>query len=555
MRTMKKNVLILLLLALSVLSCKEHEKKEDKITVRDIAVAERLVGLKFSNAERDSMIRSVNRNLESFHAIHEFSLENRIAPALVFNPIPTGFQPDLENRPVEWPLPEEVSLPENRDELAFYSVAALSVLIRTKKISSFELTRFFLDRLKKYSDTLECLVTLTSDVALEQARQADLELSKGVYRGPLHGIPYGIKDLFAYPGYPTSWGAMPFKEQVIDEKAAVIYKLEEAGAILLGKLTLGALAMGDVWYGGKTRNPWNLEEGSSGSSAGSAAATAAGLVPFAIGTETWGSIVSPSTRCGVTGLRPTFGSVSRAGGMALSWSMDKAGPICRSALDCGLVFQAITGVDPADPATLDIPFNYALIKHLGTQKIAYLDFLFDDEQGNRENDSLTLEIFKELGVELHTITLPNDLPVDALSFILNVEAAAAFDELTRSNQDDLLVRQGRRAWPNNFRKARMIPAVEYIQANRIRSILISQVNELFQDYDVIIAPTYGGDQGLMTNLTGHPCLVMPNGFNEKGGPASICLLGNLFSEGKLIEVARHYQLATGFEDQHPPLFQ
>jgi Asp-tRNA(Asn)/Glu-tRNA(Gln) amidotransferase A subunit family amidase len=241
--------------------------------------------------------------------------------------------------------------------------------------------------------------------------------------------------------------------------------------------------------------------------------------------------------------------------MALSWSMDKAGPICRSALDCGIVFQAITGVDPADPSTQDIPFNYAPITQLNTLKIAYLGFLFDNEQGNRVNDSLSLEIFKGLGVDLQTVSLPDDIPADALSLILNVEAAAAFDELTRSHQDDLLVRQGRHAWPNNFRKARMIPAVEYMQANRIRSLLISQMNKLFQDYDVIIAPTYGGDQSLMTNLTGHPCLVMPNGFNDKGSPTSICLLGNLFEEGKLIEVARHYQMATAFEDQYPPLFQ
>lgn len=551
---MKKNVLLLMLLALAVISCKESMKQDDQITIRDIKVAEKLFGLEFSNAERDSMLRSVNQNLESFNAIHEYSLENRIAPSLVFNPIPIGFQPDMESRPINWPLPEEVNLPKNRNKIAFYSVAELSVLIRTGKISSLELTRFFMDRLEKYSDTLECLVTLTPEVALEQARQADEEIGKGVYRGPLHGIPYGIKDLFAYPDYPTSWGAMPFKEQVFDEKAMVIRKLEEAGAIMLGKLTLGALAMGDVWYGGKTRNPWNLEDGSSGSSAGSAAATAAGLLPFAIGTETWGSIVSPSTRCGVTGLRPTFGRVSRAGGMALSWSMDKAGPICRSALDCGLVLQAITGEDPADPGTRDIPFNYTPVTHLNTLKIAYLDYLFDDEQDNRNNDSLTLEIFKELGAELQTVSLPSDIPVDALSFILNVEAAAAFDQLTRSKQDDLLVRQGRHAWPNNFRQARMIPAVEYIQANRIRSLLISQMNSLFQDYDVIIAPSFGGDQMLMTNLTGHPCLVMPNGMNDKGSPASICLLGNLFDEGTLIEVARHYQLATAFEDKHPPLF-
>jgi Asp-tRNA(Asn)/Glu-tRNA(Gln) amidotransferase A subunit family amidase len=323
---------------------------------------------------------------------------------------------------------------------------------------------------------------------------------------------------------------------------------------MLGKLTLGALAMGDVWYGGKTRNPWNLEEGSSGSSAGSAAAVAAGLVPFAIGTETWGSIVSPSTRCGATGLRPTFGRVSRAGAMTLSWSMDKVGPICRSALDCGLVLEAISGKDPADPGTLDIPFNYEPMAQINKLKIAYLDYLSNSEQDNRVNDSITLETFREMGVELLTANLPEDIPSDALSLILNVEAAAAFDELTRSNQDDLLVRQDRNAWPNYFRQARMIPAVEYIQANRLRSLLIKQVNRLFQEVDVIIAPTFGGSQMLMTNLTGHPCLVMPNGFDEKGSPTSICLLGNLFDEGRLIEVARHYQMATPFDNNHPPMF-
>lgn len=551
---MKRNVLLISLLSLALITCQERLKEGGKVTTRDLAMAERITGLEFSPTERDSMLDGVRENLEYIRDIHETRLENHIPPALVFHPLPPGYMPDRENRPVHWPLPDQAELPGDRNELAYASVAELSVLIRTGEISSSELTRFFLGRLEKYSDSLQCLVTLTPEVALEQARLADDEMHRGIYRGPLHGIPYGIKDLFAYPGYPTTWGAMPFREQVIDNKATVIRKLEDAGAVMLGKLTLGALAMGDVWFGGKTRNPWNPDEGSSGSSAGSAAAVAAGLVPFAIGTETWGSIVSPSTRCGVTGLRPTFGRVSRAGGMALSWSMDKVGPICRSALDCGLVLQAISGQDPEDPATLDFPFNYEPLAGMEGMKIACLDDLFDPEQGNRTNDSLTLEVFRAMGAALTTVSLPDDLPTDALSLILNAEAAAAFDELTRSGRDDLLVRQDRHAWPNYFRQARMIPAVEYIQANRIRSLLIGQVNRLFQEYDVIIAPTFGGDQMLMTNLTGHPCLCMPNGFNEKGSPTSICLLGNLFGEGKLIEAARHYQMATTFDDQHPPLF-
>jgi Asp-tRNA(Asn)/Glu-tRNA(Gln) amidotransferase A subunit family amidase len=550
---MKRNLLLMSLLSLAALACRES-LKEGEVKTRDLAVAERVIGLEFSPAERDSMLGGVRENLKYIRDIHETRLENHIPSALVFHPIPPGYLPDRERRPVPWPLPHQADLPGDRDELAYASVAELSVLIRVGKISSLELTRFFLGRLEKYSDELECLVTLTPEVALQQARLADDEMRRGIYRGPLHGIPYGIKDLFAYPGYPTSWGAMPFKEQFIENKATVIRKLEEAGAVMLGKLTLGALAMGDVWYGGKTRNPWNPEEGSSGSSAGSAAAVAAGLVPFAIGTETWGSIVSPSTRCGVTGLRPTFGRVSRAGAMALSWSMDKVGPICRSAVDCGLVLQAINGPDPKDPATLDFPFNYEPLTGIDGLKIACLDDLFDHDQGNLTNDSLTLETFRAMGAEITTVSLPDDIPTDALSLILDVEAAAAFDELTRSGRDDLLVRQGRHAWPNYFRQARMIPAVEYIQANRLRSVLIGQVNSLFGDYDVIIAPTFGGDQMLMTNLTGHPCLTMPNGFNEKGSPTSICLLGNLFEEGKLIEAARHYQLATRFNDQHPLLF-
>jgi Asp-tRNA(Asn)/Glu-tRNA(Gln) amidotransferase A subunit family amidase len=551
---MKTNVLLMLSLILLVLSCRDHEEKGDRIRSRDIRVAQKVMGLEFTGAERDSMLRGMEQNLDALQAIRASSLENDIPPSLVFHPLPPGFQPDLASRPVRWPLPEGADLPGDANALAFCTVAELSVLIRTGRISSLELTSFFLERLEKYGDTLECVVSLTPEVALEQARQADDEIRRGLYRGPLHGIPYGIKDLFAFPGYPTSWGAMPFKEQVLDQKAAVIRRLEEVGAVMLGKLTLGALAMGDVWYGGKTRNPWNLEEGSSGSSAGSAAAVAAGLVPFAIGTETWGSIVSPSTRCGVTGLRPTFGRVSRAGGMALSWSMDKVGPICRSALDCGLVLQAINGADQADPGTLEVPFHYEPLPGIQQMKIAYLDDLYDSTQHNRSNDSLTLETFREMGAELVPVSLPNEVPTSALSLILSVEAAAAFDELTRSNRDDLLVRQGRNAWPNYFRQARMVPAVEYIQANRLRSQLIRDVHELFREYDVIIAPTFGSPQLLMTNLTGHPCLSLPNGLNEEGSPTSICLLGNLFEEGKLIELARHYQLATPFDDQHPSLF-
>jgi Asp-tRNA(Asn)/Glu-tRNA(Gln) amidotransferase A subunit family amidase len=397
------------------------------------------------------------------------------------------------------------------------------------------------------------VITLTEDLALAEARQADKEIAEGHYRGLLHGIPYGIKDLFAVKGYKTTWGAEPYKDQVIDTDAAVVIKLREAGAVLMAKLSLGALAWGDVWFGGKTRNPWNTEQGSSGSSAGSAAATAAGLVPYAIGTETWGSIVSPSTRCGTSGLRPTFGRVSRSGAMALSWSMDKIGPICRSVEDCAIVFNAIYGPDGLDQSVVDAPFVYSHHQDLKKLKIGYLKAAFDKEDENIKNDQKTLDKLAELGFELTEVSLP-DMPVGALSFILSPEAAAAFDELTRSNRDDLMVRQRRSAWPNTFRAARFIPAVEYIQANRLRYRLIQEMQKVMAAVDLFVTPSFGGNTLLLTNLTGHPCVVLPNGFDEKGSPASISFIGNLYEEGSLLAFANYYQKATDFHLQHPKAF-
>jgi len=384
----------------------------------------------------------------------------------------------------------------------------------------------------------------------------DAELAAGKDRGILHGIPFGAKDLFSFPGYPTTWGAGAYKDQVLEETAGIIKKLEEAGAILVAKTTLGALAMGDVWFADTTRNPWNLEEGSSGSSAGSASATSAGLVPFAIGTETWGSIVSPSTRCGTTGLRPTYGRVTRSGAMALSWSMDKVGPICRSATDCAIVFDAIRGLDPADKTLFDAGFSYPGKADLSTLRIGYFKSAFDQEYRGSKFDKQTLQVLKKLGAELIPVELErNDLPYFALSIILEAEAAAAFDELTRSNRDTLLVRQHRYAWPNLFRTARYITAVEYIQANRIRTDLIEDYNNRLKDFDVVITPSFeGGDQLLATNLTGHPVVVLPNGFKDSGSPTSISFLGNLFDEGTILAVAAAYQEATSFNKKRPPLF-
>jgi Asp-tRNA(Asn)/Glu-tRNA(Gln) amidotransferase A subunit family amidase len=431
--------------------------------------------------------------------------------------------------------PVNVSVPEDLEELAFYSVAELAELIRTRRITSTQLTTMYLERLKRLGPQLECVVTLTEDLALEQARRADEELEAGKYRGPLHGIPYGAKDLLAVQGYPTTWGAAPYKDQVFNENATVVKLLEEAGAVLVAKLTLGALAWGDVWFGGKTRNPWNLEQGSSGSSAGSAASTAAGLVPFAIGSETWGSIVSPSTRCGTTGLRPTYGRVSRAGAMALSWSMDKLGPICRTVEDCVIIFDAIRGKDGLDQTVVDLPFNYNFAVDLSGLRIGYVKDAFEEEYSNQANDQAVLEVLKDLGAELVPIALP-DYPIGDLSFILSAEAAAAFDDLTRSNRDDLLVRQIRNAWPNSFRSSRFIPAVEYIQANRIRQLVIQDMERLMTDVDLYVAPAFVGDNLLLTNLTGHPCVVLPDGFNEKGSPTSITFMGHLYDEATIWDI-------------------
>jgi Asp-tRNA(Asn)/Glu-tRNA(Gln) amidotransferase A subunit family amidase len=339
---------------------------------------------------------------------------------------------------------------------------------------------------------------------------------------------------------------------MIDADATVIQHLEKAGAVLVAKTTLGELAWGDVWFGGRTRNPWNLEQGSSGSSAGSASATSAGLVAFSIGTETWGSIVSPSTRCGVTGLRPTYGRVSRAGAMALSWSMDKIGPICRTVEDCAVVFNAIYGPDGVDQTVVDLPFNYNPTVKLSQLRIGYLQSAFERDTTNKANNEAVLAKLRELGAKLTPIELP-DYPINDLSFILSAEAAAAFDELTRSGKDELLVRQIRNAWPNAFRASRFIPAVEYIQANRVRHLVIQAMAKLMENIDVYVAPSFGGNNLLLTNLTGHPCVVLPNGFDKRGSPTSISFMGRLYDEATTLAVAKAYQDATDFHRKHPPL--
>ena len=537
---------VLLVLAASGL---QAQPVEGPISRAAADSAARVIGLDFTPAELDSMLEDLESQRRDYEGIRSVSLSNSVQPAMLFDPRPEGFAPPVVAQGVvQSPVAE---LPSETEDIAFASIGQLGALLRTGRLTSVELTELYLGRLKEFGPLLECVVTVTETLALEQARQADEELALGMDRGPLHGIPYGLKDLFATRGIPTTWGAVPYRDQMIDEDATVVRRLREAGAVLVAKLSVGALAWGDVWFGGKTRNPWNLNQGSSGSSAGSAAATAAGLVSFAIGTETWGSIVSPSTRCGVTGLRPTFGRVSRKGGMALSWTMDKVGPICRSAEDCALVFAAIQGADPADPSTVAYQFGYRPLESLAGMRIGYLKGDLDSSE-NAERDAATLMVLQDLGAELVPIELPRT-PIGPLSLILSAEAAAAFDELTRSGKDDLMVRQIRNAWPNVFRAARLIPAVEYVQAMRLRRVLIEEMQALLSTVDLYVAPSLYGDNLLLTNLTGHPCVVIPNGFSEEGSPRSISFIGHLYDEGRLLAVAKACQDGQGYHLRRPPL--
>ncbi len=530
------------------------------VSGKDIKTAAKVIGLEFTRKEINLMREDVAENLAAYQTLRKYPLDNGVFPAIEFNPlIPFVAEPALnrKEKPITITLPETpgLTVPENLEELAFAPVTVLAQLVRSRQITSVELTKMYITRLKRYDPLLKCVITLTEDLAMLQAQRADKEIAEGKYRGPLHGIPWGAKDLLATKGFKTTWGAKPYETQMIGVDATVVKRLEEAGAVLVAKLSMGALAWGDVWFGGKTRNPWSPEEGSSGSSAGPASATAAGLVGFSIGTETWGSIVSPSTICGVTGLRPTYGRVSRYGAMALSWSMDKIGPICRSAEDCALVFNAIYGPDGKDFTLVDRPFEWDLAMDIKTLRIGYVKDLFEKDEKeypNKKHDAKVLETFRSLGFDLVPIKLP-DFPVDSLAYILNAEAAAAFDELTRSGKDDLMVRQIRQAWPNVFRHSRLIPAVEYIQANRLRTVLIQQMAEILKDIDAYIVPSFGGNHLLLTNLTGHPAVVVPNGFDEKGIPVSITFMGNLFKEAEALLLAKTFQDATDFHKKHPEL--
>ena len=545
-------LLLSFLLCTTIITTQAQTKADSLQLIRNTA---KLYDLDFTDAEADSMMGNLNNYLLLYKGMHKTLPANDIPFPFAFNPDPLGMKVSTRREKIYWDIPLRVELPANRNELAFYSIPQLASLILNKKISSVNLTKFFIDRLKKWGDTLECVITLTEDLALKQAQQADDELKTGIYRGPLHGIPYGLKDLFAVKGYKTTWGSTPYKDQMLDMDSYVYKKLKDAGAVLCAKLSMGALAYNNKWFGGETKNPWNLNQGSSGSSAGSAAATAAGLLPFAIGTETLGSIVSPSTRCGATGLRPTFGTVSRYGAMVLCWSLDKAGPICRSAEDAAIVYAFIHGTDGNDPSAIRHTFNYTGKVDWTKIRIAYADNFF--KRLNKDAPEWkVIETYRSLGANVQAINFPDSAmyPVNLVSIILNAESAAAFDELTRTNRDDLIERQDKDFWPNSFRAARTIPAVEYINANRYRYTLCQNMNAFMKNYDVLIVPTFSGRQLSMTNLTGNPVVCMPIGFNQAGSPLSITLIGNLYDEATILAAAKAFQDKTDFNKKHPQKF-
>ncbi len=525
---------------------------QDSVTSSQILETEKMFGLNFSQSKRDSMTGYLTDRLKTYRYLQSQNLNNDVPFPLWFNPVLPGMKIPLKQMPVHFDIPDQVSMPADKSQLAFYSIPQLASLIKHRKITSEALTRFYLDRLKKYGPALHCVIELTEDIAISQARKADAEISNGKYRGPLHGIPYGIKDLFAVEGTYTTWGTPPYRNQKIDQTAFVAKQLELAGAVLVAKLSLGELAMDDVWFGGLTRNPWDTTKGSGGSSAGSAAATAAGLVPFAIGTETYGSIVDPAMRCGVTGLRPTYGSIARTGAMALAWSSDKVGILCRSAEDAAIVFNYIHGADQTDASSIQFAFNYTGIVNMKQLKIAYIKNYIDTlPVGSTEKQ--TMMRLKEMGAQLIPLHFPDSLHGDEiLSLIIGAESAAAFDLLTRSSKDDEMVQQARDRWPNTFRTARFVPAVEYINACRLRYQIMKKMDPVLDGYDIIIAPPETGDQLAITNLTGNPSITIPNGLLSNGMPASISFIGKHFGEATLLAFANAYQQQTGFQLKHPP---
>ncbi len=538
-------------------------------------------GLSFSDEDQKAMLQGVNQNLNRYEEIRKLHIPNDVAPPFYFSAIVPGMKVDRTRQPLHFSSPR-VHRPANLEEAAFWPITQLSQLLRTKQVTSVELTEMYLARLHRYNEKLNCVVTFLDDLALEQARQADAEIRSGKHKGPLHGIPWGAKDIIAVKGYKTTWGSGAYKEQVLDEEASVVRMLRDAGAVLLAKLTSGELATGDRWFGGQTKNPWNVAEGSSGSSAGPGSATAAGLVGFAIGSETSGSILSPSARCGVTGLRPTFGRVSRHGVMTLSWTQDRLGPLCRYSEDCALVMSVIARPDDLDMSVSDIPFNWNSRFPLHKLRVGYLKDAFDETRDPvaKKNEEQALAQMQALGMKLVPVKLL-DAPNDAVGF--GVESAVFFDELVRTGRDKLMTNPSR---GNGFRSSRLIPAVEYLQSQRARTMMMMKLAEATADVDVYLVPANSGGGGgrgpggaapsegatpgavpvpngarrsvtgrhfAMANSAGYPAISVPNGFTDAGTPTALTIYGRPFMETEVLALSKAYQDASGFHLKHPNL--
>jgi Asp-tRNA(Asn)/Glu-tRNA(Gln) amidotransferase A subunit family amidase len=515
---------------------------DETITSAELAAAEKIAGIELSAEQRTAILPGVRGLAKSFVALRTDPIPYTAEPATHFTPLGGGSRESFRVHATASSPGRIKRHGLTDDQIAFLSVRELSYLVRSRHISPVELTRLYLDRLERYGGKLLCVITGTDELALRQAERAEAEIAAGLYRGPLHGIPYGIKDLFATRGIPTTWGAEPYEHQVFDYNAHVVDRLEEEGAILVAKLSMGALAMDDHWFRGKTKNPWNPQEGSSGSSAGSASATAAGLVGFSIGTETLGSIVSPSNRCRVTGLRPTYGRVSRYGAMGLSYTMDKVGPICREVEDCALVFAAICGKDQNDPTTVNRSFLWRPRVDYRRLKIG---FLVGPQANLKDTAAMDKEVFvqqlRKRGAAVRPVKFTPGS--QALITILEVEAASAFDALTRSGDLDTISSS---AWPASFRTHRFVPAVEYLQAQRIRSLTMKRFEAEFGDLDMFLAYGIGGYSLSLTNATGHPQVLIPYGVNERGQSSSVSLIGRLYQEDRLLAVAKTLQDAAAF---------
>lgn len=554
-----------------------QEQEAEEVTPSMVRQAAAVCGLEVDDEQAEAMAEGVNRNLRDYAALREFELDNSVAPPIYFSAVVPGMVIDRTERPLRISSATGVKRPSDLEDVAFWPLTALGELIRTRQVTSTELTEMYLTRLKRYNPTLNFVVTFTEDLARREAGRADAELASGVYRGPLHGIPWGAKDILAVKGYPTTWGSNAFKDQMTDFEATVVTRLREAGAVLIAKLTTGELAGGDRWFGGRTRNPWDPSAGSSGSSAGPASATGAGCVGFGIGTETSGSILSPSIACGITGLRPTYGRVSRFGAMTLRWTGDRLGPLCRTAEDCALVFKAIAGPDERDPSVQDIPFNWDVGMDVGTLRIGVLQDAFDDDprKGDdwKANDRRALERMRAVGIHMRPVATPlMDFPTDALR-PMSVESSAAFDDFFRQGREDELGRPGR---GGRWRVSRTVPAVEYLQAQRVRGVMMARLHEALADVDVLITPAgdsrgylrgeEGGGGGggggrrsansqffQLANHATYPAVALRHGLGEGGLPTGFLVVGKPFGEASILAVAKAFQDATEYHLEHPRL--